>query len=149
MFLVDGSAGGLTTAEITNWTGKVVCAPRSYLAELLRRSEAERTGAYVLLGDDPDALGGQRCYIGEADVIGSRLRQHAGDQRGKDFWTRVLIITSKDDNLTKAHGRYLEARLIRMAAQAGRSRLRTAQPLPIRLSPRPTSLTWTTSSRSC
>lgn len=123
LFLVDGSAGGLTTAEITNWTGKVISAPRSDLAELLKRTEAERTGAYVLLGDDPDALGGQRCYIGEADVIASRLRQHAGSDRGKDFWARVLIITSKDDNLTKAHGRYLEARLIRMAAQAGRAQV--------------------------
>ena len=121
LFLVDGSAGGLTTAEIANWTGKVISAPRSDLAELLKRKEAERTGAYVLLGDDPDVLGGQRCYIGEADVIASRLRQHAGSERGKDFWSRVLIITSKDDNLTKAHGRYLEARLIRMALQAGRA----------------------------
>jgi hypothetical protein len=40
LFLVDGSAGGLTTAEITNWTGKVIRAPRTDLAEPLKRSEA-------------------------------------------------------------------------------------------------------------
>ena len=47
VFLVDGSPGGLTTAEITNWTGKIVSAPRSNLAELLARDEASKTGAYL------------------------------------------------------------------------------------------------------
>jgi len=120
VFLVDGTPGGLTTAEITNWTGKIVSAPRSNLGELLTRDEAARTGAYLLIGDDPEAVDGLRCYIGEADVIGARLKEHAG-ARGKDFWSRAVLIASKDDNLTKAHGRYLEARLIAMARAAGRS----------------------------
>jgi len=29
LFLVDGTPGGLTTAEITNWTGHVLHARRS------------------------------------------------------------------------------------------------------------------------
>lgn len=68
LFLVEGTPGGLTTAEITNWTGHLVTGPRSRLADLLVREEAKRTGVYILLGDDPEALGGLRCYIGEADV---------------------------------------------------------------------------------
>lgn len=40
LFLVDGTPGGLTTAEITNWTGHVVIGPRSKLADLLARDEA-------------------------------------------------------------------------------------------------------------
>lgn len=31
LFLVDGTPGGLSTAEITNWTGHVLTAPRSQL----------------------------------------------------------------------------------------------------------------------
>jgi hypothetical protein len=120
VFLVDGTPGGLTTAEITNWTGKIVAGPRSELAELLKREEANRTGAYLLVGEDPEALGGVRCYLGEADVIASRLKKHAG-ANGQDFWSRAVLITSKDENLTKAHARYLEARLIAMAKAAGRS----------------------------
>lgn len=76
--------------------------------------------AYLLLGDDPTAVGEARCYIGEADEIRTRLKEQASN-RGKDFWNRVVIITSKDANLTKAHGRYLEARLISLAVTAGRS----------------------------
>ncbi len=120
LFLVDGTPGGITTAEITNWTGHVVSGPRSKLADLMTREETKRTGAYLLLGDHPTAVGETRCYIGEADEIRTRLKEHAGN-RGKDFWNRVVIITSKDANLTKAHGRYLEARLISLAVAAGRS----------------------------
>lgn len=115
LFLVDGTPGGLTTAEIPNWTGHVVTASRSDLGKLLSRDEAERTGVYFLLGDDE--LSETRCYIGEADVVGTRLKQHLA---GKDFWDKVVVVTSKDANITKAHGRYLESRLIALAKQAGR-----------------------------
>ncbi|HEY2297287.1 MAG TPA: GIY-YIG nuclease family protein [Jatrophihabitans sp.] len=129
LFLVDGVPGGLTTAEITNWTGHVLQAQRSDLANLLKRDEAQHTGVYLLLGDDESAVGETRCYIGEADVVADRLRHH---HRDRDFWDRVVVITSKDTNLTKSHGRYLESRLITLATQAGRVSLEngTAPPVP-------------------
>ncbi len=43
LFLIDGTPGGVTTAEITNWTGHVLSARRSDLADLLTREEAQRT----------------------------------------------------------------------------------------------------------
>ncbi|WP_212735005.1 hypothetical protein [Nocardia farcinica] len=61
MFLADGTPGGLQTAEIMNWTGHIVAAPRSDLARLLARREVGRTGVYVLIGEDlrfPRFLGG-------------------------------------------------------------------------------------------
>jgi hypothetical protein len=57
LYLADGTPGGLLTAEIMNWTGHVVAAPRSDLAALLERQETSRTGIYLLLGDDPESLG--------------------------------------------------------------------------------------------
>ena len=57
LFLADGTPGGLLTAEIMNWTGHVVAAPRSDLAALMSRPECSRTGLYILLGDDPEAPG--------------------------------------------------------------------------------------------
>ncbi|NKR88859.1 DUF4357 domain-containing protein [Rhodococcus hoagii] len=125
LFLADGTPGGLLTAEIMNWTGHVVAAPRSDLATLLKRPEATRTGIYILLGDDPDSLGGQMAYIGEGDDVSKRLYQHArsADQNGKDFWDRAIVLTSKDTNLTKAHARYLESRCITLAVQASRAKL--------------------------
>jgi hypothetical protein len=58
LYLADSTPGGLLTAEIMSWTGHVVAAPRSDLAALLKRDETSRTGIYVLLGDDPESLGG-------------------------------------------------------------------------------------------
>ena len=69
LFLADGTPGGLLTAEIMNWTGHVVAAPRSDLAALLKRSETSRTGIYILLGDDPENFGGTLAYIGEGDEV--------------------------------------------------------------------------------
>jgi hypothetical protein len=125
LYLADGTPGGLLTAEIMNWTGHVVAAPRSDLAALLKRQETSRTGIYILLGDDPESLGGSLAYIGEGDDVSKRLYQHARaeDQGGKDFWERAIVLTSKDANLTKAHARYLESRFITLAQQARRSRL--------------------------
>lgn len=136
LFLADGTIGGLLTAEIMNWTGHVVAAPRSELAALLQRTETSRTGIYILLGDDPDSLGGQLAYIGEGDDISRRLYQHSRpeDQGGKDFWDRAVVLTSKDANLTKAHARYLESRLIALAKLAKRAHLvNGTTPPPINL----------------
>lgn len=58
--------------------------------------------------------------LGESDVLAKRLRYHDAQ---KDFWERAVLITSSDDNLTKAHARYLESRLINIAAAAARSTL--------------------------
>ncbi|MDR1512110.1 MAG: GIY-YIG nuclease family protein [Propionibacteriaceae bacterium] len=128
LFLVDGTVGGLRTAEIMNWTGHVVAAQRSDLGELLQREEAKRTGVYILLGDD-------QAYVGEADVIRERLKQHnRPEPDGKDFWTDVVIVTSKDANLTKAHARYLESRFIKIAKDVGRMPLTNAtspDPIPL------------------
>lgn len=136
LFLADGTPGGLLTAEIMNWTGHVVAAPRSDLGSLLKRPEASRTGIYILLGDDPDSMGGSLAYIGEGDDVSKRLYQHSRseDQGGKDFWERAIVLTSKDANLTKAHARFLESRLITLAQQAKRARLMNGTaPMPLPL----------------
>ncbi|MDF3310029.1 GIY-YIG nuclease family protein [Rhodococcus sp. T2V] len=132
LFLADGTPGGLLTAEIMNWTGHVVAAPRSDLAELLKRPETSRTGIYILVGEDPASVGGLIAYIGEGDDVSRRLYHHArpGDQGGKDFWDRAIVLTSKDANLTKAHARYLESRFIALALQASRATLTNATTPP-------------------
>jgi hypothetical protein len=117
LFLADGTASGLITAEIMNWTGHVLTGSRSGLPAFLNRPELDRTGIYFLTGpapDDPDTL---QVYIGESDNVRKRLIQHSKDD-SKDFWERTCVVTSKDQNITKAHARYLEARLIAIANAA-------------------------------
>lgn len=121
LFLVDGTFGGLVTAEIMNWTGHILKGRRDQFGEICKRSEAQRTGVYILLGDND--YGDRMAYIGEADNVAVRLRQH---QLKKDFWQEVVIITSKDANLTSAHVRYIESRLIQRAKKLNRVPLENA-----------------------
>lgn len=131
IYLVDGDASGLLTAEVMNWSGKLLVSPRTKLAELAKRDEITRTGIYVLAGPDPDNPIGEIVYVGEGDNVFKRLASHDKDER-KEFWTRCVAVISKDLNLTKAHVRYLESRLISMGNATGRAKIHngTAPPLP-------------------
>lgn len=129
LFLVDGTSSGLLTAEIMNWTGHVLTGPRSKLSELVQRPECSRTGIYFLVGPSPDNSLRPHVYIGETDDVATRLKQHNrpentnGPSGGKDFWERVCLVTSKDENLTKGHVKYLESLLIKTAREIGRCKL--------------------------
>lgn len=122
LYLVDGTAGGLMVAEIVNWTGKILSCPRSNLDSFLRRDEVVGTGVYVLLGDDPNNFAKPFAYIGETDEVKRRIKQH--NTQDNDWWNRVIAITNKDLNMTKAHVRYLEHRMIIKARDANRSTMK-------------------------
>ena len=122
LFLVHGDAKRLRTAELSNWTGKAVAGPRSELDGVLARDEAAKSGVYFLSGIDSES-GKSAVYVGEAESIRDRLRGHLD----KDFWNHVVFFISKDENLTKAHVRYLEGRLIEQAKLAGRALVMNGQ----------------------
>lgn len=122
LFLVHGDPKRLRTAEISNWTGKAVAGPRSEFEGVLAREEASSSGVYFLTGSDPES-GRPALYVGEAECIRDRLKAHLQ----KDFWNQVLFFVSKDENLTKAHIRYLEGKLIDQARQAERALCQNGQ----------------------
>jgi hypothetical protein len=127
IFLVDGIPTGLRTAEIPNWTGHILVAPRIRIQEALVRPEAMKTGVYLLIGEE---AGRPIVSVGEGDCIADRIRKHAKDV-DKEFWERVCLITSKDVNLTKAHVRYLECRLVQTIKDGGRAKVTNGtQPSP-------------------
>jgi hypothetical protein len=53
LFLPRGDAKSLRTAEISNWTGKAVAAPRTELDELLAREELDKAGVTFSLAATP------------------------------------------------------------------------------------------------
>lgn len=122
IFLAYGDAKRLRTAELSNWTGKALAAPRNEFDGLMARDEALGSGVYFLTGADPET-GKTAVYIGEAESIRDRLKSHLE----KDFWNHVIFFVSKDENLTKAHIRYLEGRLIEQAKQAARATVTNSQ----------------------
>ena len=122
MFLAHGDPKRLRTAELSNWTGKAVAGPRSDFEEVLARDESEKSGIYLLMGTDLET-GKPAIYIGEAESIRSRIKSHVD----KDFWNQAIYFVSKDENLTKAHIRYLEGRLIELCRKAERAHVTNGQ----------------------
>jgi len=113
LFFIDGRPDGMLTAGVFNWTGHVLRIPRTQLKTGLGRAEAQFTGVYVLIGEQD---GTPLAYVGEAEDMATRLRQHAAT---KDWWDTAILITTSANNLHKAHIRYLEARLLAIARDVG------------------------------
>ena len=115
IFLIDGDPTGRMSCELSNWTGKAYKIPRSKIKESKDRPELNGTGVYFLFGKDDDQ--NDLAYIGEAEDVLKRLNNHLKE---KDFWNEVIILISKDDNLNKAHIKYLEHQLYRIAKKVDR-----------------------------
>jgi hypothetical protein len=125
IYLPNESVSGIRHGEIANWSGQALACPRSRFQELRDWPEVQRPGVYFLFGVD-DETGEDVAYIGEAEMVIDRVSSHLS---GKNFWTELVAFTSKDENLTKAHVRYLESRLVAMARDAARYQIEnTATP---------------------
>lgn len=115
-FLIDGEADGRWASELSNWTGKAYKIPRTYVSRCTDREDIENTGVYFLFGRN-DETDEEQVYIGEAENILGRLKQHLSE---KEFWTECIVFISKDNNLNKAHIKYLENHLYILAKQSKR-----------------------------
>jgi len=118
LFLIDGDPNGRMTCELSNWTGKAYKIPRIKVKDCTDRSDLSNPGVYLLFGKDEE--GRDLVYIGEAETVLKRLIQHLTQ---KDFWNEAIILISKDENLNKAHIKYLENKLYETAKAVNRYQL--------------------------
>ncbi len=105
LFLMDGEANGRWACEMSNWSGKAYKNPRTMISSSKDRADLTSTGVYFLIGKGDSLDDKSRIYIGEAENLYSRLKQHLS---GKDFWNEAIVFFSKDDALNKAKVKYLE-----------------------------------------
>ena len=113
LFLVNGSADSLITAELSNWNGKAIKIPRIEVASC-NRDDITQAGVYFLFCKEDD--GSDSVYIGEAKNVKERLVQHLRDyqsEKEKYYWTTAAIFIGRD--LNKALIRYLENRFVEIA----------------------------------
>ena len=115
LFLIDGDPNGRIMCELSNWSGKAYKIPRNHIRVSDDRDDLNNTGIYMLFGKNDD--GNNLAYIGEAENIKQRLLQHLAS---KEFWNESIVFISKDNNLNKAHIKYLESRLYDLAKNADR-----------------------------
>ena len=115
IFLIDGEPNGRMSCELSNWSGKAYKIPRINIKDCSDRDDLASTGVYLLFGKDNS--GKDQVYIGEAESILKRLNQQLTQ---KDFWNEAIVFISKDENLNKAHIKYLENRLHDIAKSVNR-----------------------------
>lgn len=116
MFIFDGNPNGRIMCELSNWNGRVYKISRNELSEFSQRDDSENTGVYFLFGKNEENY--DTVYIGEAERMFSRLKQHLKDS---EYWNDCIAVISKDNLLNKAHVKYLENKFYLLARDAGRS----------------------------
>ncbi len=119
LFLVNGTADSIVTAELSNWNGKAIKIPRIEVADC-KRADLTEPGVYFLFcrDDDNDT---DSVYIGEAENVRDRLVQHLKDaaaDKEKYYWNTAVVFTGRD--LNKALIRYLENKLVDLARASKR-----------------------------
>lgn len=118
LFLANGTADSLITAELSNWNGKAIKIPRIEVSEC-KRDDIKGAGIYFLFckeDDDSDSV-----YIGEAENIQERLIQHIRDysmEKEEYYWNTAVLFIGRD--LNKALIRYLENRFVELARTSKR-----------------------------
>lgn len=121
IFLAEGRPTGLKAVELSNWTGKAYVIPRNSLDVALENDELSSQAVYFLIGSGEDS---REIYIGESETFKERVKHH---HQTKDFWETAICFFAKDDNLNKAHVKYLESILTDAAKTAGRVELRSGK----------------------
>ncbi|MDD5908407.1 MAG: GIY-YIG nuclease family protein [Clostridia bacterium] len=123
LFLANGTADSLITAELSNWNGKAIKIPRIEISDC-KRDDIKGAGVYFLFckeEDDSDSV-----YIGESETIQERLNQRLRDynaDKEKFYWTTAVIFLGRD--LNKALIRYLEDRFVQIARESKRYKVLT------------------------
>lgn len=118
LFLMNGTADSLITAELSNWNGKAIKIPRIEVTSC-KREDITQAGVYFLFCKEDD--GSDSVYIGEAENVKDRLIQHLCDyqaEKEKYYWSTAVIFVGRD--LNKALIRYLENRFVEIARNSKR-----------------------------
>jgi hypothetical protein len=125
LFLPGGSQTGLKHFDLINFTVQLVIIPREQLKSISPdfKKYFDHAGVYILRGaEDVDAE--PKSYVGESDDVAYRLQDHLAK---KDWWSEVVIVSSKDKSLTKSQVQYLEARMLELGRAANRRRWENSQ----------------------
>lgn len=123
LFLVNGTADSLVTAELSNWNGKAIKIPRIEVSSC-DRNDIKQAGVYFLFCKEDD--GSDSVYIGEAENVKERLIQHLRDYQAENekyYWSTAVIFIGRD--LNKALIRYLENRFVEIARVSKRCHVLT------------------------
>lgn len=106
IFITGQDPRSLRTVELDNWTGVAITGQPEFFKKALEAEVLARSCVYLLIKSGPDD-DLPEIYVGESDDFSQR---YTNGRFPIEFDT-FLIFTSKDDNLTRAHVKWLEEKL--------------------------------------
>lgn len=78
LFSTTGDPNGIRHVDKSNWSGFGVVFSKDQLADLKGHPSFRQVGVYILVGNAAE----ETIYIGEADPVGDRLRNHKANKEG-------------------------------------------------------------------
>lgn len=119
IFVPEGDPEGVRIIDRLSSTGIFFVFPRTKWEQLRNRQELSQAGIYILSGyaDPEDDL--PTIYVGQADIVRSRIEQHT---KNKDFWDKAVVFVSAN-KMNATHAKWLEYALVKQAVEANRSKL--------------------------
>lgn len=129
LFSTTGDPNGIRHVEKSNWSGFGVVFPNSAFGQLKHERGFNQAGVYILVGNAAE----ETIYIGEADPVGDRLKDHVARKEG---WSWGLYFVDGNHKLGKTEVQFLESELYALAKACNRAIITNKnKPAPPSMSP--------------
>ena len=114
LFATNGDPQGIRHVDKSNWSGFGVVFPKELFQQLKQEPGFDRAGVYILVGNAAE----ETIYIGEADPVGERLKNHVAKREG---WVWGVYFFDQNHKIGKTEVQFLEAELVARAKQCDRA----------------------------
>lgn len=114
LFSTTGDPRGIRHVDKSNWSGSGVVFPKDQFNHLKNEPGFNLAGIYILVGNTAE----ETIYIGEADPVGDRLKNHVANREG---WEWGVYFFDRLNKIGKTEVQYLESELVALARKCNRT----------------------------
>lgn len=114
LFATTGDPEGIRHVDKSNWSGYGVVFTKELSGFLKEEPGIKQAGLYILVGNAAE----ETIYIGEADPIGDRIKNHVVNKEG---WVWGVYFFDRNHKIGKTEVQYLESSLVSLAKKYARA----------------------------
>lgn len=114
LFATTGDPEGIRHVDKSNWSGYGVVFNKELFHLLKQEPGFSQAGLYILVGNAAE----ETIYIGEADPVGDRLKNHVSNKEG---WVWGVYFFDRNHKIGKTEVQYLESALVTLAKKHDRA----------------------------
>ena len=108
LFATSGDPEGIRHLDKSNWSGYGVVFNKELFHLLKQEPGFSQASIYILVGNAAE----ETIYIGEADPVGDRLKNHVSNKEG---WVWGVYFFDRNHKIGKTEVQYLESALVALA----------------------------------